>query len=78
MDFVCADITIYGRIFADPSANLWRDGSLGRDSGSGISDAVLEPVAAQEVFLEAGRAELYQDCESMKCEAIRVSKGQKT
>ena len=40
MDFICADIIIYGRIFADPSANLWRDRSLGRDSGSGISDAV--------------------------------------
>ena len=59
MDFICADITIYGRIFADPSANLWRDGSLGRDSRSGTSDAVSEYVAAPEVFLEAGGAELY-------------------
>ena len=59
MDFICADIIIYGRIFADPSANLWRDRSLGRDSCSGISDAVPEYVAAPEVFLEAGGAELY-------------------
>lgn len=29
MDFICADIIIYGRIFADPSANLWCDGEPG-------------------------------------------------
>ena len=59
MDFICADIIIYGRIFADPSANLWCDGSLGRNSRSRISDDVSEHVAAPEVFLEAGEAELY-------------------
>ena len=59
MDFICADITVYGGIFADPPANLWRDGSLGRNSRSRTGDAVPEYVAAPEVFLEAGGAELY-------------------
>ena len=38
---------------------IFGDGSLGRNSRSRTGDAVSEYVAAPEVFLEAGGAELY-------------------